>query len=231
MDWTATARLHERRSIWEGLKLWTTLASVLGLLAAALAWFTDARTAGLTWTALSAIGLALLLRFFRDFTPEFVEEERAIVAPAHGVVDAIETVADDRWLGQKCWRISIYLSLRDVHVQNAPMKSQLRRREFIAGERRRAIHGDASQRNEALLLCFEGECPDRRIALKLIAGVFVRRIVPWIDVGDEVTRGQRISLIRFGSRADLYLPATAKIVAKIGDRMVGSKTILALWPE
>src|SRR5262245_42750181 len=185
----------------------------MAFVGAGLASFAGWPLAMTLYVILAILWFVLLRRFFRDFAPGKVRSENAIVSPAHGLVDAVELIHDPAWLRQECWRVSIYLSLRDVHVQNAPLTGKVQRLEFLPGARRRAIHADAGQNNEALILHFQdGNEPTRQVLLKLIAGVFVRRIVPWIALGTLVQRGQRISLIRFGSRVDVYIPAEADVI-------------------
>ncbi len=225
-------QLDKGRSIREALKLWFVLVMLLGGGGAVLSLIASWQLTVLLCASSAALSWLLFLRFFRDFTPRYVESEDAIVSPAHGVVDAVEFRHEAGWLKQKCWRVSIYLTLRDVHVQNAPISGTLQHLEFSPGARRRAIHADAGQKNEALILHFQDTCdPARQVLLRLIAGVFVRRIVPWIAAGAVVQRGQRISLIRFGSRVDVYIPSTANITVRCGERVIGSETVLAIWPR
>jgi phosphatidylserine decarboxylase len=100
--------------------------------------------------------------------------------------------------------------------------------QYHPGEFLNAMDLESGARNENLLMGFESsEKPGEKIGIRLIAGLIARRIVPWIQVGDSVKRGDRISLIRFGSRCDIYLPLDAKIQINIGDKVVGGETILA----
>jgi phosphatidylserine decarboxylase len=96
------------------------------------------------------------------------------------------------------------------------------------GEFLNAIKTESALHNENVLLGFEsGEAGGQKVGVRLIAGVIARRIVPFVEQGEEVLRGERISLIQFGSRADVYLPMSAMIAVKLGDKVVGGETILA----
>jgi phosphatidylserine decarboxylase len=124
----------------------------------------------------------------------------------------------------------MFLSVFDVHVQNAPFSSKIAFLRYTTGQFLNALRTEASTHNENVLLGFENSNPPgRKLAVRLIAGVIARRIVPFVKLGDEVKAGERISLIQFGSRADVYLPLNAKIKIKLGDQVVGGQTILATF--
>ena len=127
-------------------------------------------------------------------------------------------------------RVSIYLSLCDVHVQNAPVSGQVEFLKHFPGRFARAIRRDASLRNDHLLVGFAFG-PRRKMAIRLTAGIIVRRVLPWIRQGQFVARGERISLICFGSRVDVFLPLSAEIAVNPGDKLRGGETIIARLPE
>jgi phosphatidylserine decarboxylase len=181
---------------------------------------------GLLWIAFSLF----TLYFFRDPTPRVPTTPNLVVAPAHGKVDAIDTVTEPQFMEGECQRVSIFLSVFNVHVQNAPVSGRLGFFKYTLGQFLNAMKAESAQHNENVLLGFEAsDPPGQRIGLRLIAGVIARRIVPFVQVGDVVARGDRISLIQFGSRADLYLPLSAKLQVKLGDSVVGGETILATF--
>ena len=153
-----------------------------------------------------------------------------VVAPGHGKVDVIDTTTEPVLLGGECQRISIFLSVFDVHVQNAPVSGKIALLKYTIGQFLNALKTESATCNENVLLGFEcTEPPGQKVAVRLIAGVIARRIVPFVQQGEEVKRGERISLIQFGSRADLYLPMKAKIRVKLGDHVTGGETILAVF--
>lgn len=142
----------------------------------------------------------------------------------------IDTTTEAKFLGGECQRVSIFLSVIDVHVQNAPISGKVAYLKYTEGEFMNAMKTECATCNENFLIGFESsESPGTKIGLRLIAGVIARRIIPWIEIGDDVNRGDRISLIQFGSRCDVYLPLSAKIQVKLGDRVVGGETVIAAF--
>ena len=170
------------------------------------------------------------LYFFRDPKPRVPAGANLVVAPAHGKVDVIGTTTEPDFMGGECQRISIFLSVIDVHVQNAPVSGKVAWFKYTTGQFLNALKAESAIYNENVLLGFEASEPrGQKVGVRLIAGVIARRIVPFVQQGDEVARGDRISLIQFGSRADVYLPRNAKIKVKLGDRVVGGETVLAVF--
>jgi phosphatidylserine decarboxylase len=166
--------------------------------------------------------------FFRDPTPSVPSAANAIVAPGHGKVDVIDETTEAEFMGGPCKRISIFLSVVDVHVQQSPIAARVAHVQHHPGEFMNALKTECAACNENVLIGLEStEQPGEKISVRLIAGLIARRIIPWVNPGDSIARGERISLIQFGSRVDLYLPLTAKITAKLGDRVVGGETIVA----
>ena len=170
------------------------------------------------------------LYFFRDPNPRVPAGANLVLAPAHGKVDVVGTTTEPNFMGGECQRISIFLSVVDVHVQNAPVSGKIAWFKYTTGQFLSALKAESAIYNENVLLGFEVSEPrGQKVGVRLIAGVIARRIVPFVEQGDEVVRGERISLIQFGSRADVYLPANAKIQVKVGDRVVGGETVLAVF--
>ena len=168
------------------------------------------------------------LYFFRDPNPTVPAEAAAIVAPAHGVVDCVEETTEPEFLGGACRRLSIFLSVLDVHVQNAPVAGRITLLRYQPGQFLSALRTDSARHNENMLIGIESsEAPGERIAVRQIAGLIARRVVTWASMGDHVTRSQRLGLIQYGSRCDLYLPLSAQVAVHRGDRVVGGETIVA----
>ncbi len=166
--------------------------------------------------------------FFRDPDPAVPAGKNLVLAPGHGKVDTIDTTTEPEFLGGECQRISIFLSVFDVHVQNAPLTGRIAFFKHSPGQYLNAMRADCAKFNENVLLGIEaGEPMGEKIGVRLIAGLIARRIVPWIAQNDLVQRGERISLIQFGSRVDVYLPRSAKIKVQLGDHVVGGESILA----
>jgi phosphatidylserine decarboxylase len=168
--------------------------------------------------------------FFRDPDPCVPAGANLIVSPGHGKVDVIDEMTEPEFLGGPCQRISIFLSVFDVHVQNAPVEGRAAFFKYKQGQFVNALRTDCASVNENVLIGFEPKGrPAEKLGVRLVAGVIARRIVPWVAAGDDVTRGERISLIQFGSRVEVYLPRSAKIKIKLGDRVVGGETVIAVF--
>jgi len=180
--------------------------------------------AGLTlWTA----------AFFRDPVRTTPLGEGLIVAPADGLVTMITTVPPPRELRgeggmaeDSVVRVSIFMSVFDVHINRTPIAGTIVRMVYIAGKFLNADLDKASEENERQHLLVEGE-DGNLVAFTQIAGLVARRIVPWVKAGDRVTAGQRVGLIRFGSRVDVYLPAGTSSQVLLGQRTIAGETIIA----
>ena len=168
--------------------------------------------------------------FFRDPDPGVPTGANLVVSPAHGKVDILDTVTEPDFMGGECQRISIFLSVIDIHVQNAPVGGRVSFYKYNSGKFLSALKTESAAHNENALFGFDSvETRGAKVGVRLIAGVLARRIVPFVKVGDLVACGDRISLIQFGSRTDIYLPASAKIKIKLGDRVVGGETVMAVF--
>jgi phosphatidylserine decarboxylase len=168
------------------------------------------------------------LYFFRDPDAMTPTGKNLVIAPGHGKVDAVDTTTEPDFMGGECQRISIFLSVIDIHVQNAPVTARVAYFKHTPGQYLNALNADSAKFNENVLIGLESVEPlGEKVGVRLIAGLIARRIVPWVQVNDTVQRGERISLIQFGSRVDVYLSRNAKIKVKLGDRVVGGETVLA----
>jgi phosphatidylserine decarboxylase len=167
--------------------------------------------------------------FFRDPTPTVPGEKNVVVSPAHGTVDVIDETEEKQFMGGRCKRVSIFLSVFDVHVQNAPVAGQVAFLKHTSGQFVNAMRTDSALHNENVLVGFNlMDRPGEKVSVRLIAGLIARRIIPWVVMNDVVEKGERIALIQFGSRADIYLPLNATIQVKLRDKVVGGQSIVAL---
>jgi phosphatidylserine decarboxylase len=183
---------------------------------------------GLTILAVWLIFALFSLSFFRDTEPNVPSQSDAIVSPAHGTVDLIDETVEAAFMGGPCRRISVFLSVFDVHIQNAPVAGRIGFLKHCPGRFVNAMRTNCGDYNENVLIGFESsEAPGERLAVRLIAGLIARRIVPWVEVGDQATKGQRISLIQFGSRVDLFLPLSTRVQVTLGQKVRGGETIVA----
>jgi len=209
-------------------------AAVLALLALAFLakWFAIVVLHYLLWAlvALWALFTGFALYFFRDPDSLVPTAANLVVSPGHGKVDAIDTVNEPEFMGGECQRVSIFLSILSVHVQCAPVAGRVACFKHRPGRYLSAMRAESAQFNENVLIGLEAAEPrGEKIGVRLIAGVIARRIVPWVKENDRVRRGERISLIQFGSRVDVYLPRRAKIQVKPGDKVTGGETAIAAF--
>jgi phosphatidylserine decarboxylase len=168
------------------------------------------------------------LYFFRDPDPMTPTGANLVISPGHGKVDLIDTTTEPYFIGGECQRISIFLSVFDVHVQNAPVTGRVAYFKHTPGEYLNALNADSAKFNENVLIGIDSVEPGgEKIGVRLIAGLIARRIVPWVSQNDAVQRGERISLIQFGSRVDVYLPQRAKIKVQLGQKVIGGETVIA----
>jgi phosphatidylserine decarboxylase len=207
----------------EGYKF-AAVPLVLALAAAAWARFSG----GGRWlygTAGIFLALALfVLFFFRDPDRAIPADADAVVSPADGHVVALVDEALD---GRPGRRISIFLSVFDVHVNRAPLAGTIASVDYRPGRFHGALFEKASAENEQNAIRMS--TPRGDMMFKQIAGLIARRVLCWKAPGDVVRAGDRIGMIRFGSRVDVWLPAAAEIVVGMGDRVLGGETILARW--
>jgi phosphatidylserine decarboxylase len=184
----------------------------------------------LTWP-LIALTLWVAL-FFRDPIRVTPQGEGLIVAPADGLITMIERVPVPRELAgpdglgdAPLVRISIFMSVFDVHINRTPIAGTIRQVVYISGKFLNADLDKASEENERQHIVVEGRS-GRRVGFTQIAGLVARRIVPFVKPGDMVAAGQRIGLIRFGSRVDVYLPDDIAPQVALGQRSVAGETVL-----
>ena len=173
--------------------------------------------------------IAYTFYFFRDPERTVPSEPGAIVAAADGTITDIVEVNEPDLLKTKTRRVGIFLSIFDVHTNRAPIDGRIiyrQHREGLCVDARRA---DCSEKNEAMTWGFEN--PRATIVVRQLTGAIARRIVAWSDVGDEVGKGDRFGMIRFGSRTEVYLPLAANVLVKVGEHVAGGSTIIARLPE
>jgi phosphatidylserine decarboxylase len=191
------------------------------VVAGALFWATH----GWAWALIPVLLAAFFLWFFRDPERAIPDEEGLIVSPGDGLVT--ETVSIDTPTGPR-QRISIFLSVFDVHVNRSPITGVLTSVRYQKGMYLNAMNPASADRNEQNVVTVRGA--GYEVTFKQIAGLLARRIVFNCREGDSVKRGQRVGLIKFGSRVDVILPSEAELRVKIGQRVRGGASILAAMP-
>ena len=185
-----------------------------------LAWWVPA--------AFSFLLLVGLLLFFRDPERTPPSDPLALVSPADGKVICVDE-AEDPCFGQgKFRRVGIFLSVLDVHVNRSPYAGTIEKTHYSAGEFLDARHLEVDLRNENQTWWLKTS--RGTVLVRQIAGLIARRIVGWKKAGDSVQTGERFGMIRFGSRTDLYFPASCTPKVQAGQRVVGGETVIAIWP-
>jgi phosphatidylserine decarboxylase len=196
---------------------WVFILPPLGL--AVVLWALGWQAAAVAAAAL-AVAVAL---FFRDPRREVPRGEGLILAPADGTVVRVTPYSGDE-LGGEATQMSIFLSVLDVHVNRAPFPAVVEKVEYRSGSFRLAWQSEASASNEQNLIVLKA--PEGRLAVKQIAGFLARRIVCRVVTGQKLEAGERIGMIRFGSRVDLIVPARAEVHVKPGDRVKGGVSVM-----
>jgi phosphatidylserine decarboxylase len=189
------------------------------LIAAAilLGWLTNP-----AWAVIPCLLAFFFLWFFRDPERVISQEAGAVVSPGDGRVTDVSVVTV---AGRQQTRISIFLSVFNVHVNRSPITGIIRDVRYQRGKYLNAMNKTSAELNEQNIVTVEGD--GQTVVFKQIAGLLARRIVFHPKVGDRLDRGQRVGLIKFGSRVDVILDASARPNVKVGDRVKGGTSVLA----
>lgn len=182
------------------------------------------------WTAaFPLLLLAFGVAFFRDPERRVPSGSRRLVAPADGVVTEITEVEEDRFLGGAAWKVGIFLSVFDVHINRAPCDGEVRRLEHRPGRFLNAMNPASSDANECQWIELGSAAgTDLTVLVRQVAGAIARRIVCAVQPGQRVRRGERFGMIKFGSRTELYVPrhAVSSWRIRVGDRTRAGETVL-----
>jgi len=191
----------------------------LALIAAAVlvGWFAQP-----AWAVLPLLLALFFLWFFRDPERAIPHDAGALVSPGDGKVTDVSFVTVG---GEKQARISVFLSVFDVHVNRSPIAGVVREVRYQRGKFLNAMNQASAEQNEQNIVRVEGD--GQVVVFKQIAGLLARRIVFHPKVGDHLERGQRVGLIKFGSRVDVLFDAAASLHVKVGDRVRGGASVLA----
>ncbi|PYI96344.1 MAG: phosphatidylserine decarboxylase family protein [Verrucomicrobia bacterium] len=178
------------------------------------------------WLSLFFFVLILYtLFFFRDPDRNIPADRDAVLAAADGTVTDISEVDETEVLKTRMRRVGIFLSIFDVHTNRAPIEGRITYRQHHEGLCLDARSPDCSEKNEAMTWGIEN--PRATVVVRQLTGAIARRIVAWADVGDQLAKGERFGMIRFGSRTEVYLPLTASVLVKAGEHVAGGSTIIA----
>lgn len=176
-----------------------------------------------------ALLLALTLWFFRDPERTIPEGDRTVVSPADGRVMFVREVEEPTFMQGKAVMVSIFLSVFDVHINRVPVGGKVAYKDYVPGQFLSAWNETVGEVNERAYVGIE--TGRFRVLVSQVAGLIARRILTWSSVGDQVARGDRFGLIRFGSCTQIWLPMGSTVSVKPGDRVVGGVTVIGRLPE
>jgi len=168
---------------------------------------------------------AFVFSFFRDPERAIPAEPGAVVSPGDG---RVVVVTDEVNAGRPGKRVSIFLAVWNVHVNRSPAAGTITKMEYRPGKFLAAMRERASVENEQNVFTLSTDAGE--MVFKQIAGLIARRVVSWKKQGEKVARGERIGLVRFGSRVDVWVPKEAEILVKLGENVKGGSSVLARWP-
>jgi len=182
-----------------------------------------------TWLALLGfLGAGFFAYFFRDPARPVPQETGLVISPADGRVVVLDEVREEKFLGRPVRRVGIFMNVFDVHVNRTPAAGTVVTSTHQPGQCQAAFRQAADQVNEQQATLLEG-AEGQRLLVVQIAGLLARRIISYVEPGQKLERGERLGMICFGSRVDLYLPPEAEILVKVGDRVKAGSSIVARW--
>jgi phosphatidylserine decarboxylase len=167
--------------------------------------------------------------FFRDPSRIIPDAEDGVVSPADGKVILVEKIFDDRFLQEHVYKVSIFMSVFDVHVNRLPFTGEVEKIQYAAGSFYAANTDQGGLANEHCAVILSTP-KNFRYAVVQVAGLVARRIVCWAEKGDTIKRGSRFGLIRFGSRVDIYLPQQLQLEVRSGQRVRAGETLIGYIP-
>jgi phosphatidylserine decarboxylase len=187
------------------------------------------------WPLAGVLGLVWLevLWFFRDPERTIPADPHALVSPADGTVVDIGEVDEPDFPEGRAFRIGIFLSIFNVHVNRSPRAARVVRLQYLPGQFLSALKPRSLQVNEQLWIDLEEAGSRRPVRVKQVAGAIARRIVCWLKPGDTIQAGDRIGMIKFGSRTEVYIPAQAsyQVAVRLGQKVKGGATVLLRFTE
>jgi len=177
------------------------------------------------WWAAGPIVLALYFAyFFRNPTRHIPEDDSLLVSPADGTVMEISALAYDDFVKEPCYKIVIFMSVFDVHVNRSPLAGEVKCQQYICGRFTPAYKDSVGFENERHMLGIENE--RLRVSVTQIAGILARRIVSWVTLDDVLAKGDQYGMIRFGSCVEVVMPRSVKVMVEKGQKVVGGETVI-----
>jgi phosphatidylserine decarboxylase len=192
-------------------------------------YFVSATSPALSWIIfIGTFGLLIfLISFFRIPKRKLTVQDNAVVAPADGKVVVIEEVEADEYFADRRIQVSIFMSPLNVHVNRNPVSGDVSYSQYHKGKYLVAWHPKSSTENERHTVVYKSN--GKEILIKQIAGALAKRIVNYLQAGQQVKQTDEMGFIKFGSRVDILLPLNAKIQVKINEKVQGGVTVVALW--
>ena len=211
----------------EGLNI-IYISGIITITLILLSIFTINIVIGVT-AGIAFIVLILIIYFFRDPERELPKMDNAVISPADGAIVCIDEVYEREYLEEKGRRVSIFLSLFDVHINRVPISGTVEYVKYQKGDFYPAFSKKSSLRNEN---CAVGITNGKqKIFFRQIAGTFARRIINNLKTGEKVEKGERFGIIKFGSRVDIILPEYTEITVKLRQKVTGGETIIGVLED
>lgn len=182
------------------------------------------------WTSVPLVITIFLMFFFRNPNRVINADKNIILSPADGIVMSVQDIFDDEYLNADATKVTIFLSVFDVHVNRTPIAGEITYQRYTCGRFKAAYKKAASIENERHAIGIAGE--NIKILVIQVAGLLARRIVSWVTLGNAVDQGTRYGMIKFGSSTEIIMPKNVQILVKKGSRAIGGKTIIGrILPE
>ena len=176
------------------------------------------------WSIAPAVIAVFLMFFFRNPERKVLCDDSVILAPADGMVMGVEDVFDEEYLLERATKVTIFLSVFDVHINRSPIAGEIKYQRYTCGGFRPAYKKSASIENERHAIGIENG--KLKVLVIQVAGLLARRIVSWVTLGHNLAQGQRYGMIKFGSSTELILPKNVTVLVKKGNRVIGGKTVI-----
>jgi len=179
---------------------------------------------GRYWAIPPAVLTLFFIFFFRSPARVVPTDPDVIVSPADGRVMAVETATEELFMGEPCRKVTIFLSVFDVHVNRTPIAGEIKFRQYTVGGFRPAYQKTVGFENERHTIALVNE--RLTVVVTQIAGILARRIVSWKKLGDHLEKGELYGMIKFGSCTEVFLPQSVEVCVRKGDKVVGGETVI-----
>lgn len=176
------------------------------------------------WSIIPAVLMGFITFFFRNPKRNIPSDDNLILSPADGKVMSVCEVYDDQFLNQVGLKVTIFLSVFDVHVNRSPIAGEIKFQQYTCGRFRPAYKETVGCENERHSIGLEND--KMRVLVTQIAGILARRIVSWVTLGSILQKGERYGMIKFASCTEIIVPKTVEIVVKKGDKVRGGETVI-----